>query len=190
MSNARMMPRTDSKGRRYIGPESSSFGRKVYLVNPENRDFADQRFVLWFGAHCASYLMVWSDSLESAIEDAAEYLAEHMPGHIMTHDSDEYLDLLKEACEGLGLEYPIPEWAARVWDTPYERAVEEAESDLTPTESGFLTSYEWGIASENPTRADLESLCYPSGIDWSRYPEDGYRARRAALATGVAATAP
>lgn len=35
------------------------------------------------------------------------------------------------------------------------KILESAEADLTHTDSGFLTSYEWGISLEDPDAATL-----------------------------------
>jgi hypothetical protein len=132
----------------------------LHIVNPENRSMGrysrSNRYVLWFGAHGPTYLMVWEDSLEDALETAAGWLADNAPGLIMP-DGDEHLESLRrEACEEHGLTYPAPD------GTDYEAegyyaAFESAEADLTYTESGYLTSYEWGIMfDEHHSRAELK----------------------------------
>ena len=40
-------------------------------------------------------------------------------------------------------------------DERYQEAIQDAEADLTYTEAGFLTSYEWGIVFEDPTREQI-----------------------------------
>jgi hypothetical protein len=137
---------------------SGSFERSVIMINPTRKRFHDgQSFVLWFGGCGATYLHVFCDSLEEAIEECAAWLADHMPGHIMKEWSDEHKELVKEACEELELEWPKPDDAD---DQAYWDAADQAESDLTRTESGFLTSYEWGIALENPTLDELYDFVF------------------------------
>lgn len=136
--------------------EGFSFSPRVYLVNPTskcpNRYHPQHCYVLWFGACAATYLHVYADSLEDALEECAAWVAEHAPGHIMAHGSDELVALYREAFEEIGLT-----WDGNVdWnDRKQELAMQSAESDLTYTESGYLTSYEWGIALEDPTTEDL-----------------------------------
>lgn len=161
---ARIVP--TRKGKRIvIGPRGTSFGRAVELVNPTDRDWTRHRYVMWFGACGATRLMVWANSLDDAIETAAEHLAEHAPGHVMSEWSEEHRELIREVCAERGVEFPAG-FEALDDDEKYD-ICEEAEADLTRTESGFLTSYEWGIDLEDPTRAELDEFLYPPGLDWS-----------------------
>lgn len=129
----------------------------IVIVNPDQRDWARHRYVLWFGAYASTRLMIWANSLESAIEDAAEWLAEHAPGHLMAPNSPEYIDLLRDACKDHGIEWDPDRFYGGI-DSEIEAVIQDAEADLTYTESGYLTSYEWGICLEDPTREDLASF--------------------------------
>lgn len=148
---------THKSGSYAIGQSGSSFTREIVLVNPQSgtHRYPETRWVLWFGAIGSTCLMVWADSLDDALEEAAGWLADHAPGHIMARWGEEHTALVKEACEEAGLAWPMPEGAD---EEEYYRAFEEAEADLTYTESGYLTSYEWGILAEDPTRAELIEL--------------------------------
>ena len=103
------------------------------------RDAADGRsipsvFLFWFGAVGSTPVLVFNDSLEDALEEAAGVLVdEGMVGHIMEHGSAALQELYDEAAEDL------PE------DATFEEVQQAAEADLTYTESGMLTSYEWGV---------------------------------------------
>lgn len=139
--------------------ESGSQYRQIVMINPTERTFHSSRFdgsshefVLWFGAYGTTRLHVYARGLEDALETCAAWLADHAPGHIMAMGSDEHTDLCKEAFEDAG----IP-WTGEIdWnDHAQDQAIQSAEADLTSTESGFLTSYEWGIALENPSTEDL-----------------------------------
>lgn len=139
-----------------IGESGSSFSRQIHIVNPQDREFWKRHGevkckVLWFGAYGWTRLLVYTDSWEDAIKECAAWLAEHAPGHIMAHSSDEHIALIKEACEDAGTTYE----QAMADDDLMMRICESAETDLTYTESGFLTSHEYGIALENP---DTETL--------------------------------
>lgn len=131
--------------------ESSYHTRRVVMINPMEKSWRKRAYVLWFGAVGTTYLHVYADSLEAALEECAEWLAEYAPGHIMEHGSEEHRDLLREACEERG----ILDGDLDFESEDVMAAVEAAEADLTYTESGFLTSYEWGICMEDVTAADL-----------------------------------
>jgi hypothetical protein len=104
------------------------------LVNPldYNNHMHPQLYAMHFGAYGTTCLLVWSNkgSIEDAAELAAEFLAEYAPGHI-TSEAD-VGKLMEEAKQ----------------DDPElddEEAYEAATADLTYTEAGWLTSYEWTI---------------------------------------------
>jgi hypothetical protein len=105
----------------------------------------DNLYAFHFGAYGDSRLLVWARSVEAALEEAGSFLADHWPGHIVSEPT--HTELCKEACEDAGLTWPPPE-GFDVWgdaDSRYRNAIESAESDLTYTESGWLTSYEWTV---------------------------------------------
>lgn len=125
---------------RYIGDQ-----RQIWLANPDNRAFCDTRWVLWFGAYADTYVMVWEDSLEDALETAADFLANHgFSGHFV-----DMTDAYQDAARDLGLDWPSDD------EHVVCKVVDAAEADLTYTESGFIPSWEWGYLAENPTRDDL-----------------------------------
>jgi hypothetical protein len=111
------------------------------LVNPleyENR-MRTQLFAMHFGAYGTTRLLLWADHLETALELAAEWLAQYAPGHIST---EEHIgQLVKE----------VQEEEPGISD---EDAYEKATADLTYTESGYLTSYEWTV-DDIPKSSDL-----------------------------------
>lgn len=138
----------------------------LHIVNPQDTEKSNpwyyrarpHRFVLWFGQCAPTFVMVWGRSLEDALETAAAYLAEHAPGHIMTEDSEELAELRREACEEAGLAWPPTCDHADMEEEGYYTAFEQAEADLTRTESGFLTSYEWGIQFDaHADRAEVKA---------------------------------
>lgn len=143
-------PHDKDSGAIVVG-ESWSYTRQTTMINPTMRNQHKHCYVLWFGAYGWTRLHCYAMSLEDAIEDCAAWLADFAPGHIMAHGSDEHMELIKEQCDERGLAWPVPEDAWQRDNNPYDAAVNDAESDLTYTESGFLTSHEWGIALEDPT---------------------------------------
>ena len=154
MATQQITPTRDTRGI-HIGDRNYSVGsHELTLVNPEERDWKRHNYILWFGACGATYLRVWEDSLEDALETAAAWLAEHAPGHIMAHGSEEHVELIKEQCEEHGVEFD-PSKCCGVIEEPWDSILQDAEADLTYTESGFLTSHEWGIVMEDPSRKEL-----------------------------------
>lgn len=138
----------------------------LHLANPDNREAHDDpSWILAFGSVGTTYLRVWERAIEDALETAAEWLVEHAPGHIMTHDSQELRELLEEALNELRGELMAEDLLAP--DTTLDdlylheealcRVTDTATADLTYTESGYITSYEWTIAAECPTRDTLKA---------------------------------
>lgn len=136
------------------------------IINPSERDYTRHRYVLSFGAYSCTHLMVYASSLEDALEECAEWLADHAPGHIMLKGNggdtrDPELDvLMREACQEHGLDFDAIDWneldgdeQQRLWDIE-----QEAYSDLTECERGYLTSYEWCITFEDPSRAEIKAF--------------------------------
>lgn len=135
------------------------------VVNPSDRDYQSHRFVLSFGAVGTTHLLVWGN-LDDALETAAEWLCEHAPGHVMLkgHGKDKrdpQLDeLMAETCEEIGLAWPIPDDIDGGSDEmqPYWDAEQKAFADLTECEDCYLTSYEWSITLEDPSRKRLKAF--------------------------------
>ncbi len=125
----------------------------LHIINPSDRETgryaSTNRYVLWFGSSGSTYLMCWARSLEDALETCAGWLADNAPGLIMKHDDPELTELYREACVELDLDPDDSE--------SYSEAYEQATADLTYTESGYLTSYEWGIVfDEGASRVDVK----------------------------------
>ena len=134
-------------------------GRPIDVNKKSDRPWTRHNYVLWFGTCGATYLRVWANDLDSAVEIAAEWLLAHAPGHIMAHDDPELDVLRKEAAEELQIDLEVALADMRDGIGSEICVIEEqAFADLTYTESGYLTSYEWGIVAEDPTRAQLADL--------------------------------
>jgi hypothetical protein len=128
---------------------------QLVLVNPSDKSWTRHRYVLSFGAVGTTHLLVWGNGLDDALEEAAEYLADNAPGHIMRHDSDELGELLNEA---MGELYPQYDSFEALTSELQWACEEKATADLTHTEAGYLTSYEWFVTLEDPTRAELKAF--------------------------------
>lgn len=103
------------------------------LVNPleYNNWTRTQLYAMHFGAYGTTCLLIWMGaSIEDAAEVAAEWLVKYAPGHITT---EEHVGKLMEE---------VREEEPGIDD---EAAYEKATADLTYTEAGWLTSYEWTI---------------------------------------------
>lgn len=150
-----------------LGCSLSTCCRQVTMINAGDKSYHTHKrtkfgfssrsnvkaFVLWFGAYGDTRLHVYSGSLDDALEECAAWLLEHAPGHLMQTDNETYQDLMADACKDAGLAWPVADGVTDM--EPYWKAEESATADMTHTESGYLTSYEWGIALENPTTEDL-----------------------------------
>lgn len=119
------------------------------------------RYILWFGVYADTRVLVYADSLESALEDAAQELREQ--GWIGLFTEPDYADAL----EDLQKEGKIPQdvtWeeisACGVIDEVSEKVLSRADADLTYTESGWIASWEWGIVAEDPSREELLDIAH------------------------------
>jgi len=121
---------------RIVEAEGLSSDWNGYFVNPGEYHprYGTELWEFQFGAYGDTRLLVYSKSLEDALEEAAGWLAEFAPGHL-TDLKEEYENALKEAREELGEDADEEELT--------EKAQEIAETDMTHTESGYLTSWEW-----------------------------------------------
>lgn len=106
------------------------------LVNPlefpgsHSSDYQNL-FAFGFGAYGATRLLVWGGGdIEDALTDATGWLEQYAPGHLSSED--QVALLMDEVRE----EDP---------DLSEEEAYEQATADLTYTEAGYLTSYEWTV---------------------------------------------
>jgi len=129
--------------------ESHAAAFRDGTINPGERDWKTACFDFQVGAYGDTTISLWAEEYEDALETAAEWLADNAPGHLMT-EGDEHLEELRcEACQEAGLAYPPPRDADYEQDG-YWSAFETAEADLTYTESGYLTSYEFWLGETDP----------------------------------------
>ena len=119
-------------------------------------------FGLHFGAYGWTKVLVWSDSLEDALEEAAGWLADHAPGIFV--DQENLAELEKEAIEEAREENPDAD------DEELEQIVMDSDSahtDLTYTESGYIASYEWGIGFDSENQG-TDNEFYKVALEASR----------------------
>lgn len=98
---------------------------KLNIANPHDRTFTRQSFVLCFGAYGNLHVLVYADHLEDALDEAVDWLEENAPGMLLDRDDEPTND--------------------------------DDAIDLTcaGNHGRWLPSWEWGIAAENPTKAEL-----------------------------------
>jgi hypothetical protein len=115
----------------------------ITIVNPSDRDWTRNAFVLAFGAYGWTRLLCYAQGIEDALDVAGEWIAEHAPGLLCNEQVQEEYD--RAIAEGLS----------------EEDAQERAEEDCTPIGDGsvgWVLSWEWSIVCENPSRAELFAL--------------------------------
>lgn len=110
-------------------------------VNATDAHFTRRRYLFAFGAYGATRLLVWSNSLDDALDIATDYLATHAPG-LLADDAvaDEYQRAMAEGLDE-------------------QRAMAFAEVDTTACGDGhYLHSWEWTVVAVDPSRAFLLGL--------------------------------
>jgi len=115
---------------------------KVIPINGSERQWSRQRFVLWFGQHCPTYLMVWASSLDDALDKAIDWLVDNEPGHLCDEEvTEEYQRLIDEGYQE-------------------HEAFEESIIDVTIAgdHGNHIRSDDWGIVFENPSRQELKEF--------------------------------
>jgi hypothetical protein len=106
---------------------------------------------LWwfqFGPYTGTNVFVWGGHLEDGLEIAAGWLAENAPGHIV--DQDIVMGLIREALEEKGKTWAQWNKAMAAGDEWAYGVEQEALADLTYTEAGYITSYEWWVNELHP----------------------------------------
>lgn len=107
--------------------------RTIHVANPSEKSWTRHNYLLWFGACGATYVLVYANGLEDALETAAEYCVEQeWYGLVTPHDQADDDD-----------------WAE------WERVCNGESDGVTYTEAGFIVSWEWGIVGEDISKADL-----------------------------------
>jgi hypothetical protein len=132
-----------------VGERSSSFARRVTMINPTEKSYHRCAFVLWFGAYGETRLHVYADSLEDALDECVDWAVDHAPGLLA---DEQVREAYQEA-----LAQRIAAGADATDERVIEECQQEAEIDTTTAGNGgnYLLSWEWGIALERPSAADL-----------------------------------
>ncbi len=141
----------------------------IHYANPDETTFTGAYFMFSFGAYGDTKVCVIQrpDHLDDALETAAEWLAENGHKGLFSEPDYERCPLCVESEAG-----------------PCESCCDEAETDHTYTESGWLLSWEWTVKEEQgdpfatPTfdRFDIIEawFCYWNAWHGGQF-TDGYR---------------
>ena len=117
--------------------------RKIVNVNPGDRDDRPS-FILWFshgGYATPTYLRVWADHLDDALDEATSWIEDNAPG---LFDDDYVNEEYRRAVAG---------------GMSDEAAQDEATMDMTTLDGGHnISSENWGLIKERPTRAEILDL--------------------------------
>lgn len=115
---------------------------KITSINPNDKTWTRQTFILSFGAYGNHHLYVHADHLEDALDECIDWIAENAPGLLMDEQVTEAYN------------------AAIAEGKSEDEAREEAECDMTcgGNAGNYIASYEWSIYAENPTFSELRAL--------------------------------
>lgn len=124
--------------------------RRLYVANPSERRWTDGRnFILWFGQVGTTRVLVYAKHLEDALEVAAGYCADkEWYGLVIPHETFE--------AEYRGT-YCDDQCNHDQWEC-------SAEMDMTLTESGWVSSSDWGIIGENLSPMEISDYYH----DWRK----------------------
>lgn len=119
--------------------------RRVNLANAPIDGDGGECFVFAFGAYHSTLVAAWGRGVADCLEEAAGWLADNAPGFLS--------DLVEEYNEA----FLDAHSKGATWEQADEHARETSETDMTYTESGWLT-WEWTYVFENPTREDMAAF--------------------------------
>lgn len=116
--------------------------KTLTYINRDDRHWTDNKFALWFGPYGETKLVVFSDHLQNALDESIDWLVEHAPGLLCDEQ-------VKEAYE-----------EAIAEGKTEDEAIEIAEVDTVRGGNcgNYIFSHEWGILSENPSKAQIKEL--------------------------------
>lgn len=113
----------------------------VVLVNPIDRG-ADHRYIFALGAYGWTKVMIWADSLDSALDAAVDWCRDYAPGLLANEQRDEaYDDAVRSGLT-------------------HEEAWDAAHVNLTIAGNwgDTIRSDEWHIVAEDPSRSEVLAI--------------------------------
>ena len=116
--------------------------RRITYINANDKDWTSHQFVLCFGAYGTIWLLVNANHLSNALDECIDWLAENAPGLLC---DEQVAEAYNEAIAAGKTE---------------EKAYNEALTDVTTGGNcgNHIMSWEWSIAAEDPTSAELVAL--------------------------------
>ena len=138
---------------------------QTYIANPSEHDWKDDLYLVGMGNFGTRFLC-WAQGAEDALEIAAEAALEAGMKGFFT-DDEEMKKLYDEAREELGP------------DADDDEVAQQAEADLTYTESGWITAYEWSLYDVLPGLAfgDGQDLYMAAKFVCEAYTDDSDEVR-------------
>ena len=121
----------------------------TYYVSDEENPYSaaeskEPALLFTFGAVGSVRVIYYGSSAEDGLEATAGWLKDHgFKGLYMEHDGEEMQEAYLEALDDL---YPGQSFDD-LSDIEQSQVMEQAETDLTYTEAGYLNSSEWGFTS-------------------------------------------
>lgn len=101
---------------------------EIPIANPDDADWVDDLYLLWFGQAGTQKVYVWAGSFDTAFEHAVEWLDDNgMCGFFETITEAE----LREAADDLGIKWPGIRALSGTIDRDASKILEHAEADLT-----------------------------------------------------------
>jgi len=111
----------------------------------------DAAWLFWFGAVGSTAVLIYekmdlADALEAAAEEAPDYFYEIEDDVYQEAAQDLYPEEMAKAEEG-------DDWSDMLSPGERDAVREQAEMDMTYTETGWIPSWEWGVQEIEPPNA-------------------------------------
>lgn len=126
---------------------------EITYINENDQSWAKHSYILWFGQVGSTYLMVYANGLQDALDEAIDWLVENAPGHIVDDEvNEEFARLQKDREAELGRSL---DWTTD--NDEMSKIAEEAEVDTTSggNAGNRINSDEWGIVAEDPSKIEV-----------------------------------
>lgn len=115
---------------------------KLIAINGSYKSWTQRRYILAFGFHGRTRLLVWANGIEDALDECIDWLAEHQPGLLCDENvNEEYREALADGCG-----------ESEAW----ERAT--ADTICGGNAGHHLLAWECRILAEDPDRATIKAI--------------------------------
>lgn len=128
---------------------------KLHIVNPNDRDCTRNRYILTLGQICPSYHLIWANGLEDALDTLVD---ECCPERYLESERESFHECVVEARDEI-----LDECTERPDDEEldgmaWERVAGGGDWTLAGNASDPISSDDWNIDSENPSREHIKWL--------------------------------